>query len=149
MSRPTPFVNFTDQRQTTLVGRAREICLNNSYGQKALRILKNNVIGEFGMRLQSHVKRPDGSLDIDVNTAIEAAWMDFSMPDALDTAMQASLQEFQELCLSSIVTDGDFFIQNHGGRQLPLRAEDSGGRFAADTARLIVAVQVSGYGAGV
>ena len=110
-ARPTPFVNFTDQRQTTLVGRAREICLNNSYGQKALRILKNNVIGEFGMRLQSHVRRPHGKLDMEVNAAIEAAWMDFTQPDVLDTAMQASLQEFQELCLTSIVTDGDFFIR--------------------------------------
>lgn len=110
-SRPTPFVNFTDQRHTTLVGRAREICLNNSYGQKALRILKNNVIGEFGMRLQSHVKRPDGSLDMDVNGAIEAAWLDFSQADVMDTAMQGNLQEYQEICLSSIVTDGDFFVR--------------------------------------
>ena len=110
-ARPTPFVNFTDQRHTKLVGRAREICLTNSYGQKALRILKNNVIGEFGMRLQSHVKLPDGTLDMEVNGAIEEAWLDFSQPYVLDTARQASLQEFQEICLSSIVTDGDFFVR--------------------------------------
>ena len=74
-ARPTPFVNFTDQRHTKLVGRAREICLNNSYGQKALRILKNNVVGEFGMRLQSHVKLRTGTLDMEVNGAIEEAWI--------------------------------------------------------------------------
>ena len=110
-ARPTPFVNFTDQRQTTLVGRAREICLNNSYGQKALRILKNNVVGEHGMRLQSHVKLPDGELDIDTNTAIEEAWKDFSEAAVLDTAGQSNLQEFQELTLASLVTDGEFFVQ--------------------------------------
>ena len=110
-SRPTPFVNFTDQRQQTLVGRSREICLNHAYGQKALRILKNNVIGEFGMRLQSHVKLPDGTLDMETNNAIEAAWMDFSEASMLDTAGQSNLQKFQEICLSSVVTDGEFFVQ--------------------------------------
>lgn len=110
-SRPTPFVNFTDQRQTTLVGRAREICLNNSYGKGALRILKHNVIGENGIRMQSHVKRRDGRLDMEVNTAIEDAWRDFSTSENLDTAGRMNLQQFQEVCLSSLVTDGDFFVQ--------------------------------------
>ena len=110
-SRPTPFVNFTDQKHTTLVGRAREICLNNSYGKGALRILRHNVIGEHGMRMQSHVKLPDGSLDMDVNSAIEEAWKDFSMAMNLDTAGRMNLQKFQEICLSSMVTDGDFFVR--------------------------------------
>ena len=110
-SRPTPFVHFTDQRQTTLVGRAREVCLNNSYGKGAMRILKHNVVGEHGVRFQSHVKLPDGKLDMEVNDAIEAAWADFSQAAVLDTAGQANLQEFQRICLSSMVTDGEFFLR--------------------------------------
>lgn len=110
-ARPTPFVNFTHQRQTTLVGRAREICLNNSYGKGALRILKHNVVGEHGVRFQSHVQLPDGKLDMEVNAAIEAAWSDFTDAKMLDTAGQASLQDFQRICLSSMVTDGEFFVR--------------------------------------
>lgn len=110
-ARATPFVNFTDQKQYKLVGRAREICLNNSYGKGALRILKHNVIGEHGIRFQSHVTLPDGKLNMPVNTAIEQAWKDFSQASMLDTAGLANLREMQRICLSSMVTDGEFFIR--------------------------------------
>lgn len=110
-ARATPFVNFTDQRQYQLVGRAREICLNNSYGKGALRILKHNVIGEHGIRFQSHVTLANGKLNMPVNDAIEKAWTDFSQSSMLDSAGQANLREFQRIALSSMVTDGEFFVR--------------------------------------
>ena len=118
-ARPVPPVNFTDREQSRLVGRAREICLNNSFGKGALRILKHNVVGEHGIRMQSHVKRQDGSLDMDVNTAIEEAWKDFSKAVNLDTAERTNLKGFLELCLTSMVTDGDFFVQIHEKEEYP------------------------------
>ena len=112
-ARPVPPVNFTDRSQTKLVGRMREICLNNSHGKAALRIMKHNVVGEHGVRLQSHVKLMNGKLDMKTNDAIEEAWKDFSKAMYLDTAELSNLQEYQELCLTSMVTDGDFFVQIH------------------------------------
>ena len=112
-ARPVPPVNFTDRSQTKLVGRAREVCLNNSHGKSALRIMKHNVVGEHGVRLQSHVKLVNGKLDMKTNEAIEVAWKEFSKAMYLDTAELSNLQEYQELCLTSMVTDGDFFVQIH------------------------------------
>ena len=112
-ARPVPPVNFIDRNQTKLVGRTREICLNNLHGKSALRIMKHNIVGEHGVRLQSHVKLMNGKLDMKTNEAIEAAWKEFSQSMYLDTAELSNLQEYQELCLTSIVTDGDFFVQIH------------------------------------
>ena len=112
-ARPVPPVNFTDRSQTKLVGRAREICQNNSHGKWALQVLKHNVVGEHGARFQSHVKRSNGELNMPVNMAIEDAWKDFTQAMNVDTAGLNNLQEFEELCLVSMVTDGDFFVQIH------------------------------------
>ena len=112
-ARPVPPVNFTDRSQTKLVGRAREICLNDSHGKWALQVLKHNVVGEHGARFQSHVKRANGELNMPVNMAIEDAWKDFSQAMNIDASGLNNLQEYQALCLVSMVTDGDFFVQVH------------------------------------
>ena len=118
-ARAKPFVNFTDKNHFKLVGRAREICLNNSYGKAAMRIMKHNVVGEHGMRMQSHVKLPNGELDMDTNNAIEAAWAEFSQAYNLDTAGQMNLQEMQETALSALVTDGEFFFHVMDNKDYP------------------------------
>ena len=112
-ARAVPPVNFTDFNQTRLVGRAREVCLNNSHGKAALRIMKHNVVGEHGVRLQMHVRHANDKLDMKVNAAIEEGWKEFSEAIYLDTAETHNLQEYQELCLTSMVTDGDFFVRIH------------------------------------
>ena len=106
-----PFPSFTSTNQFKLVGRAREICLNNSYGKAALRILKHNVVGENGVNFQSHVKLPNNELDVPVNAAIEEAWRDFNKANMLDTAGQSNLKEIQLTAITSLITDGEFFIR--------------------------------------
>ena len=113
-SRPVPFVAFTDIHQAKLVGRARDVCFNNSYGKAGLRVLRQNIVGENGIRMQSHVKMAGSDeLDMDINSAIEEAWSEFSEPMHIDTAGRKDLYWMQVIALNSLVTDGEFFFQKH------------------------------------
>lgn len=118
-SRAVPFVSFTDIHQTKLVGRARDICRNNSYGKAALRVLRQNIVGENGIRLQSQVMTPKGELDTDTNNAIEELWKAFSEARNIDTAGRKNLLDLQMIALNSLVTDGEFFFKKHKSKRLP------------------------------
>ena len=111
-ARAVPFVSFTDIHQAKLVGRARATCFHNSYGKAGLRVLRQNVVGETGIRFQSQVMdAKTGELDTDVNMAIEEAWKDFSDRQNCDTAGRKNLHWMQILALNSLVTDGEFFFK--------------------------------------
>lgn len=113
-SRPVPFVSFTDLHQAKLVGRARDVCFHNSYGKAGLRVLRQNIVGENGIRMQSRVmKSGTDDLDMDINDAIENAWADFSEKTNIDTAGRKNLLWMQIIALNSLITDGEFFFQKH------------------------------------
>lgn len=112
-SRATPPVNFTDLHQSKMVGRARDICINNSYGKAALRVLRQNVVGENGIRMQSHVKTDKGDLDRDINSAIEERWAKYTKAINFDVAGRKNLKGFLYVAFNSMITDGEFFLRKH------------------------------------
>lgn len=118
-SRAVPFVAYTDSNQAKLVGRARNICYQNSYGKAGLRVLRQNIVGEHGIRLQSQVVDADGKIDQKVNTAIEDLWRDFSRPQNCDSAGRKDMLSLQMIALNALVTDGEFFFQKHKDKSLP------------------------------
>ena len=64
--------------------------------------------------MQSHVKMAGSDeLDMDINSAIEEAWAEFSEPMHIDTAGRKDLYWMQVIALNSLVTDGEFFFQKH------------------------------------
>lgn len=116
-ARAVPFTAFTDIHHAKLVGRARDTCFNNSYGKAGLRVLRQNIVGENGIRMQSQVMREQKSgkveLDKDINAAIEEAWREFSEKMHIDTAGRKNMLWMQILALNSFVTDGEFFFRKH------------------------------------
>jgi lambda family phage portal protein len=60
-----------------LRARAKDLCQNNQYAKRFLRLLETNVVGPDGIRLQMAKKRNDGTPDKLVNDLIEAGWKDF------------------------------------------------------------------------
>ena len=112
-SRAIPPVNFTDLHQSKLVGRARDICYNNSYGKAGLRVLRQNIVGENGIRFQSAVQHSSGELDTDINTVIEEAWKDYSQKINIDVAGRKNLLWIQIMALNSLIADGEFFYRKH------------------------------------
>lgn len=126
-ARATPYVAYTDLYQTKLVGRARDVCINNRYGKAGLRVLRQNIVGENGIRLQSAVQGRDGKLDTDINTAIEMEWREFSKKGNVDVAGKNNLLALQSLALNSMVMDGEFFFRKHkqGTYGIQLQAVDA------------------------
>ena len=109
-----PFTRYTDKKHRAMVGRSRDVILNTTDGKTAARVIRHNVVGEMGVRLQSQVMGPDGKLDIAVNEAIEAAWKLYSeTSDLCDIAGESTLYDFQVQMINSIVTDGEAFIRKH------------------------------------
>ena len=112
-ARPVPpATSLTAPKPSWWAGRVKS-ARTTAHGKWALQVLKHNVVGEHGARFQSHVKRANGEMNMPVNMAIEDAWKDFTQAMNVDTAGLNNLQEFEELCLVSMVTDGDFFVRIH------------------------------------
>ena len=109
-----PYTRVTDRKQTALVARSRDVILNTTDGKTASRIIRHNVVGEHGVRLQSQVMLPNGSPDVDANEAIEAAWLAYTSDAKMfDLAGENTLYDFQVQMINSVVTDGEAFLRMH------------------------------------
>ena len=58
----------------TIRGRSRELAINNDYYKRFLKMVRRNVIGPKGIRLQVKPLQPDGSVDAADKRTIEEAW---------------------------------------------------------------------------
>lgn len=96
-----------------LRARARELGRNNPYVRQYLNLLRVNVIGPEGFRLQAQVRNNDGRLAKLINDRLEAAWLDFSRAPTVDG--KQSLTAFQQGGLASTGMDGEIFVRMHRG----------------------------------
>lgn len=96
-----------------LRARARELKRNNPYVRQYLNLLRVNVVGPEGFRLQAQVRNNDGRLAKLLNDRIEAAWADFSRAPTVDG--KGSLTSFQQSAIETVAGDGELFIRMHRG----------------------------------
>jgi len=89
--------------------RARELVNNNDYAAKFAGMVKDNIIGHSGIRLQMRVEDKPGQPDNMANDAIEAAWVEWAQVCDITGHMS-----FTELCshlVSSLPADGEFLVR--------------------------------------
>ena len=92
-------------------GRSRELCMNNDYARRFIMMVKSNVIGPEGMKLQARAKQSDGlTLDKLDNRVIENAWRDFCKPFNFSIDRKLSFNDVENLAISSVARDGEIFI---------------------------------------
>ena len=110
-----PFTRLTDKKHRILVARSRDVILNTTDGKTASRIIRHNVVGDMGVRMQSQVTNKGGDdPDMVVNDAIEKAWEEYgSTPELCDLAEQNTLYDFQIEAMNSIITDGETFLRRN------------------------------------
>lgn len=89
--------------------RARETTQNNGIARKYMNILKTNVVGDKGIRLQARSVNNKGKLDIVANDLLEAAWREFS--EAIDVTGRISMIEGQELFITTAPRDGEVLVR--------------------------------------
>ncbi len=100
-----------------LRARSRDLARNDDTCRRFLSILKQNVLGHTGIKLQAKNKLSDGQPDLAWNDAIEREWKKFGRKrrrggafESPSTCGQFSLREFSWLSLWNRAIDGESFI---------------------------------------
>ena len=100
--------------------RARELVNNNDYAAKFAGMVKDNIIGHGGIRLQMRIEDSPGKPDNMANDAIEAAWAEWCQ--VCDITGQLSFTELCSHLVASLPSDGEFLVRI-------IKGPDGGNRF--------------------
>jgi lambda family phage portal protein len=95
--------------------RSRDLAFNDDYMAGFLKLLKKNVVGPQGIRLQSRVEEDELGLSDEINEAIEGAFEKWAMPQNCCVDQRLSWIDAQNLFITSLATDGEVFIQKVKG----------------------------------
>ena len=98
-----------------LRARARDVAKNNTYAKRYLELLKTNVVGKDGIRLQCLAKNGKGQLDTAANNLIEAAFHDWSRYGQCDVTGKLSLIEAMRLFIVGLARDGEVLVRKYSG----------------------------------
>jgi len=102
-----------EQGGKALRTRARNAAKNNSYARKYLDILRTQVVGDKGVRLQCRALNRNSQPDMAANEKIELEWADFSRAYHCDFSGRMSLIEMQAMLISSLARDGEVLVRVH------------------------------------
>lgn len=100
--------------------RGRELLQNNDYAVKFAGMVRDNIIGPGGVRLQVRVEDAPGKQDRLANDAIEAAWKDWS--SGCDITGRQSLRDFCATLVGGLPSDGEFLVR-------VVRGADAGNKY--------------------
>lgn len=114
-STPTPADYIVRRNQRALVARSREQAANNDYMRGFLRMVRQNIVGPQGIRLQAQSRDDDKSLDTVANDAIEAAWLEWSRATNCDVSGKRSWRMIQGGAATAAARDGEFMIREIWG----------------------------------
>ena len=94
-----------------LRNRSRDLERNNEYFQRYLHLLRTNVVGEQGFKLQVKARNPDGTIDRGGNRIIENAWREFGRLGGPTVDGQMSLLDLQNHIITGLARDGEVFLR--------------------------------------
>jgi lambda family phage portal protein len=91
--------------------RSRELVNDNDYGKKFVSMVKTNVVGNKGIRLQAKAKGNNGQPDKMDNDAIETAWKDWSHMKNCSVNSKLSLLDIQRIAVTTVAMEGECLIR--------------------------------------
>lgn len=95
--------------------RSRDLARNNEYARRYLNLLKTNVVGQHGFKLQVKALDPRGTLDTDGNSAIETAFKAWGKRGNCTADGKMSWVDVQKMVMEGLARDGEVFIIKHRG----------------------------------
>lgn len=109
-----------------LRARSRVLAKNDPYMRRFLRLLRENVIGASGIRLQMNVTQSGNGgkmvKDEAANKAIETAWIEWGNRKNCTVDKRYSWQDVQELFITTLAKDGEILIRKiRGFKNNPFR----------------------------
>lgn len=102
---------FITRYHSRLVARSREQWSNNDYVRKFVALVRQNIVGPHGVRLQVKATKPRGALDKEANEAIESEWRDWGRKGNCDVTGMLSWREVECLALETTARDGEIFVR--------------------------------------
>jgi lambda family phage portal protein len=94
-----------------LRNRSRDLERNNEYFRRYLQLLRTNVVGESGFRLQVKARNPDGTQDNAGSQIIESAWSEFSRLGGPTVSGKMSMVDLCNYIISAMARDGEVFLR--------------------------------------
>ena len=91
--------------------RCRDLSRNNEYVRRYINLMKTNVVGSHGIKLQVRSKDKDQNLDYIANNIIESRWKRWIQASNCDVSGRLSWLDMQNLLVSTLFTDGEVLIQ--------------------------------------
>jgi lambda family phage portal protein len=96
--------------------RSRDASRNNEHARRFLGMVRNNVLGPYGVRAQARVRNAAGQLATADNAKLEAGRLAFGRRGVFDVTGRYSRQVFEALGLRTMCVDGEVFIRELPGR---------------------------------
>lgn len=104
--------NFDLQRSLRIMrARSRHLFENSDYAKNYGRVLKRNVVGAQGIRLQARVPTQNGTLDELANRIIEGRFAEWSRKGVCTLDGRLSFAQLQALCVLQTARDGETLLQ--------------------------------------
>ncbi len=95
--------------------RSRDLMRNDDYAKKFKRMLKTNVIGSTGLRLQAKVKDSNGELDKKANQNIEDGWKSWGKLGVCDVTGKYTIDDIYKMALGTVAEDGEVLVRKVKG----------------------------------
>ena len=94
-----------------LRNRSRDLERNNEYFRRYLQLLRTNVVGNNGFRLQVKAMNIEGTPDVAGSQIIENAWAEFSRLGGPTVDGKMSLIDLENHVISAMARDGEVFLR--------------------------------------
>ncbi len=94
-----------------LIARSRQAARDDLHIVNYLRLMRANVIGCEGIKLQSNARTPRGKLNVKLNQMIEEEWWEWSHSETCTVSGKLDWKGVQDLVVTQIERDGAFLIQ--------------------------------------
>ena len=95
--------------------RSRELMRNDDYAKKFKRMIKSNVVGSQGIKLQNQAKDTNGNLDKKANDIIETAWKKWCKKGNCDVTGKYSFIDIMKMAMGTLAEDGEVLIRKVKG----------------------------------
>ena len=91
--------------------RCRDLHRNNAYVKRYVNLLKTNIVGSMGIKLQAQVIDQDKTPDFVANAQIERNFTDWSKKGTCTADGRSSFLDIQKLVMENLAIDGEVLIQ--------------------------------------
>jgi lambda family phage portal protein len=100
-----------------LINHSRQQAENNDYLKAYLSLVRRNVIGPTGVRMQNVAVNQDGSLDKVANDIVETAWWRWGKMGSPTTDGEHSWLTLQNMVVQSAARDGTILLRQFTGKK--------------------------------